>query len=213
MTFKAIIFDCDGVLMDSEVVCCKLSAQYLMELGISISVDEYMDRYMGKNLGHALVDCGFNGNGFREIERTHLFSRAFAKQLKAIPGVDKVLSNLSIPYAIASGSSLERLHKTLEITKLDRFFSKDKVFSVEQVARPKPAPDVFLLAAEKLGILPSECLVIEDGTFGAKGALEAGMHVYGFSGASHMTEKRIKKLKDVGVKHIFGSMAELSLAL
>lgn len=213
--FKAIIFDCDGVLMDSEALACQVSAQILTERGYAISTEQYIDRFMGlgfKNVLKIIKDETGIEITVTQEEKDGVRGPIFEEHLKATPGTLEAISQLSLPFCIASGSSQERLMHTLGIVGLDEYF-KDRVFSAEQVSRPKPAPDVFLFAAQKLGIAPHDCLVIEDGHLGAQGAKEAGMKVYGFTGASHMNEERIQMLSNAGAEVLFSDMRELLLLI
>jgi len=211
--FKAVIFDCDGVLMDSEYLACSVSARILTENGYPISTDEYIDRFMGKGFSETikLVSLETNNPKFAEIqksERNAIRKVIYNNELKATPYTVDIVKNLTLPNCIASGSSMERLNETLKIVGLYDYF-EGRIFSSELVENGKPAPDVFLYAAKQIGIEPKDCLVIEDGVNGAIGAVTAGMTVYGYTGASHMNEERIKRLAESGVSRIFNDMREL----
>lgn len=194
---KAIIFDMDGCLVDSEplsleAVAAEMRASGLLEatadhvreqyLGISIAT---IRREVEERLGLASLE------GFGERVEDRLFE-AYKAGLRRIDGVLDLLSVLDragIAVAIATGSSVRRLEKTLEMSGLaPRFF--DRGFSADQVRHGKPAPDLFLLAAQKLGVHPTECAVLEDSPHGIQGAVAAGMRAIGFVGGSHLKGRK-----------------------
>jgi len=223
MTYKfdAIIWDCDGVLIDSEVISCSVSVDFLKNYGIEIELSDYMDKFLGCRFKDTLriLEGKFGINLTKIVTQTDIDRRnqckldLFETELKAIPNVDKVLEILEVPTAVASGSYSKRLQKSLTLTNLIQFFEDDKICSSDFVKHGKPAPDVFLYAAKKLGIKPERCLVIEDSHNGIIGAKKAGMTAFGFTGASHMTQKRIAKLKEVEADFIFNDMLDLQKLL
>lgn len=199
--YKAIIWDCDGVLMDSPILGCKAAADMLTEHGYPITLDKYLRVFMGKGIETVLeaVDQE-TGLGLKEtFPRAELIERQkelFSRELKAIAGVQGVLSFLNsanIPMAVASDSDSFRLRHTLEVVGLaDRF--GPHLYSGDMVANRKPAPDLFLLAAEKLGVDPKDCLVIEDSPSGIFAARAAGMSVFAFVGGSHVFKEQKEKV-------------------
>jgi HAD superfamily hydrolase (TIGR01509 family) len=210
--YAAVIWDCDGVLIDSEALACAASAEMLCSLGMQVTLDDYLHRFMGKSHAQMIAELGYEGE-FPEAElaarQSALFKRELKeRELKAISGIRRVLESVQLPMAVASGSSPARLKETLELTGLLGYF-KGHLYSAEMVARGKPAPDVFLLAAEKLGVSPRDCLVIEDGRHGVTGAKAAGMAVYAFTGGSHMTPALKQALIDAGPDAIFCDMNAL----
>jgi HAD superfamily hydrolase (TIGR01509 family) len=208
--FKAIIFDCDGVLMDSEILFCARSAADFTKAGYPISTEEYIERNMGrsrKDFSTELAQRGIHVDVPEDV-KTILADPAFRSALKATPYAREVVSSLTLPYAIASGSSAERLADTLEIVGLYDLFA-GRIFSAESVAHPKPAPDIFLYAAQQLGVAPKDCLVVEDGVNGTLGALAAGMVVWGYTAASHMIPPLVERLRRAGVERLFGDLREL----
>lgn len=213
MKYKAIIWDCDGVLIDSEVLSCKPAVEALAQRGHGIPLETYFQQYIGKSCPQA----------FGEIEREtgiKLTDDAlhntikqrqkdlFNQSLKATPGIDAALAAIRLPMAVASGSELERLRHTLGLTKLDGYF-KGHIYSAEMVKKGKPAPDIFLYAADKLGVAAQDCLVIEDGIHGIHGAKAAGMDVYAYVGGSHIFPALRQKLVDLGVQAVMNHMDEL----
>ena len=135
-------------------------------------------------------------------------ARAFETELRAIAGIPDLLTHISIPVALASGSDLARLDQCLRLTNLAGFF-EDRVFSAEQVARGKPAPDVFLLAASSCGWRPGKCLVIEDSPSGIHAAKAAGMQSVGFLGGAHRSAADGDILRDAGAGYVAGNSTEL----
>ena len=186
--FELVIFDCDGVLVDSEPIANRVLADRLALAGLGISPDEVMRRFVGRTkegcielatelLGRELPDR------FVEEWDSALFD-ALASEVKAIEGVAEVIRQLGIPYCAASNSTPERLRLSLTVSGLLPFF-EGRMFSAEEVARPKPAPDLFLHAAKTMGANPARCAVIEDTSTGARAGVAAGMTVFGYAGDAH----------------------------
>ncbi len=215
LPFKAVLWDCDGVLMDSEYLACGHSARSLTDAGFPISTNEFVRRFCGQGKKHIYdtinAEAGFDvwaniDMTKRDVERKQLFT----EQLKAIAGIEDVLANLNIPMAIASGSDYDRLHFTLDLIHMRQTFG-DHIYSSVDVARGKPAPDIFLYAADKLGVAPADCLVVEDSLNGVKAGKAAGMTVFGFTGATHVEDKaaHAKELTSLGADWVFGDMRDL----
>jgi HAD superfamily hydrolase (TIGR01509 family) len=183
-----VIFDCDGVLVDSEPLAAQVNMELLHQLGWPISVKEVEERFIGCSYAHFLTEVEAHlgqpvppdwGPRFRER-----FEELAEKELVAIDGVGAVVEALAgagVPICVASNSRRERVTWSLERTGLLGHF-EGRVFSAREVARPKPAPDVFLLAAATLGVEPSAAVVVEDSRFGVEAARRAGMAVYGYAG-------------------------------
>lgn len=206
-SFSAVLWDCDGVLIDSEVLACSACVNILNAHGIAISLDEYIEKFMGKNLAQILEETSFNG--IFPTERLKERQRAlFEKDLRGMSGILQVLNSITRPMAVASGSAMARLEHTLSLTGLLSYF-QGHVYSSESVEKGKPAPDVFLLAAEKLGVAPRDCIVIEDSPHGIAAAKAAGMTVYAFTGGSHMTPAIHEKILLAEPHAIFNDMRDL----
>jgi HAD superfamily hydrolase (TIGR01509 family) len=205
-----VIFDCDGVLIDSELLCCQAEAACFAELGIDVPVATILTRYVGISL-LAMV---------AELQREHalpadiadrLRSRtaaAMATELRAIDGIADVLADLPMPVCVASGSEPERLAYSLGLVGLAERFAPH-VFSATQVARGKPAPDLFLFAAAQMGVAPTECTVIEDSVHGVHAATAAGMRALGFTGGSHCGPGHADRLRAAGAAAVFPDMRRL----
>jgi HAD superfamily hydrolase (TIGR01509 family) len=206
-----LIFDCDGVLVDSESLACQVDADVLGELGLPYTADEIARQFVGKSMKDMIArieaDHGraLPGDFAERINRT-LFAR-FETDLKPIAGVRKAILSLPHPRCVASSSVPQRIALSLRVTGLADLF--DNIFSATQVARGKPAPDLFLLAAERMGARPDECLVIEDSPAGVQAAIAAGMRVIGFVGGSHCGPDHADKLRQAGALVVLERMTEL----
>lgn len=198
-SYKAILWDCDGVLIDSEHLACGTSAAFCTEKGYPISTESFIDRFMGMNrfqiyeaiekeTGRNLVD----GENIAE-EMFARLTAVFTQSLKACAGVEDILARADVPMAVASGSSMARLEMSLGLTGLDKYFN-GHIYSSEQLARGKPAPDIFLHAAKQLDVAPEDCLVIEDGHHGISAAHAAGMDVIAYLGGTHMSQGLVDKV-------------------
>lgn len=209
MRYELVIFDNDGVLVDSEPIANTILAGYLTELGHPTSYEESLRDYMGSAVHrvHDLVEERGEEKlpaDFDDTLHARIFA-AFERELVPVPGVEEVLGELvadGIPYCVASSSSHERIRVSHRKTGLDQWFEEEWIFSAEDVGRGKPAPDLFLLAAERMGVAPERCVVIEDSPLGVEAARAAGMDVYGFT--SMMPADRL-----AGVTGLFSDMGQL----
>ncbi|TRV73900.1 HAD family hydrolase [Streptomyces sp. 130] len=209
MRYELVIFDNDGVLVDSEPISNTILAGYLTELGHPTSYEESLRDYMGSAVHrvHDLVQER-TGTELPEDFDVTLHSRVFAafeEELEPVPGIDDLLGKLvaeGVPYCVASSSSHQRIRVSHRKTGLDQWFEEEWIFSAEDVGRGKPAPDLFLLAAERMGVAPERCVVIEDSPLGVEAARAAGMDVYGFT--SMMPADRL-----TGVTGYFSDMSQL----
>ncbi|MER6712142.1 HAD family hydrolase [Streptomyces sp. NPDC006129] len=210
MRYDLVIFDNDGVLVDSEPISNRLLAAYLTELGHPTSYEDSLRDYMGSAM-HRIHDLVAERTGqrlpadFDDVFHARVFA-AFERDLKAVPGVDEVLQKLaadSVPYCVASSGSHERIRVGHRTTGLDRWFDEGRIFSSEDVGRGKPAPDLFLYAAERMGVAPERCVVIEDSPLGVQAAVAAGMDVYGFTAMT--PAERL-----TGAGRLFSDMRELT---
>ncbi|MFG2271555.1 HAD family hydrolase [Streptomyces chartreusis] len=188
MRYDLVIFDNDGVLVDSEPISNRLLATYLTELGHPTSYEDSIRDYMGSAM-HRIHDLVLERTGerlpedFDDVFHARVFA-AFERELKAVPGAVDVLEKLGadgVPYCVASSGSHERIRVGHRTTGLDRYFDEGRVFSSQDVGRGKPAPDLFLHAAERMEVAPTRCLVVEDSPLGVQAAVAAGMDVYGFT--------------------------------
>lgn len=208
-----IIFDCDGVLIDSEAITSRVELQELRSRGCHLSVEEYQEHALGRTEEEVIWNDIAREWGvllpddFAERLRKEVH-QALAKELKPIDGAPEVLAVLPYQKCIASGASPGRLAFTLSITGLSGMF-EGKCFSGSMVSRGKPAPDVFLYAARAMGYAPSQCLVVEDSCNGVKAAVRAGMTVFGFTGASHCLPGLDRELLGLGCRETFSDLRQL----
>jgi HAD superfamily hydrolase (TIGR01509 family) len=213
MRYDLVIFDNDGVLVDSEPLSNTILAGYLTELGHPTSYEESLRDYMGAAV-HRVHDLVRERTGqalpadFDETLHARVFA-AFERELAAVDGVTDVLEKLTadgVPYCVASSGSHERIRVGHRTTGLDRWFPDGIVFSAQDVGLGKPAPDLFLHAAARMGVAPERCVVVEDSRLGVQAALAAGMDVYGFTAMTPADRL-------AGAKGYFGAMAELPALL
>ncbi|MEL6640286.1 MAG: HAD family phosphatase [Pseudomonadota bacterium] len=186
-----VIFDFDGVVVDSEAISLSTLRSALLECGVAMSADQVRDTFLGKSKTSifAFLEAQHSRaqfNEFSEIWETMLFAQ-FRSNLQAIPEIRNFLNALEdreIQFCIASSGSSARIDVALEAVALKNRFQH--IFSADHVARGKPAPDLFLRAAEHFGVQPKHCLVIEDSHFGVQAAKAARMRCLGFVGGSHL---------------------------
>ncbi|WP_314171325.1 HAD family hydrolase [Streptomyces winkii] len=187
-SYDLVVFDNDGVLVDSEPISNRVLADYLTELGHPTTYEESIRDYMGAAV-HRIHDLVLERSGrrlpddFDETFHGRVFA-AFRSELRAVEGVHEVLSKLDadgMPYCVASSGSHERIRVALRKTALYGHFGEESIFSADDVRQGKPEPDLFLLAAEKAGVPAERCVVVEDSPLGVRAALAAGMDVYGFA--------------------------------
>ncbi len=185
-----VIFDCDGVLIDSELISARMLVDELAARGVSIDLPYVKTNFLGRSYPVVLAqirdEFGIDlPPGFEAGYRSRLLD-VFERELKIVPGVREVLRRLGRPFCLATSSSATRLRKSLEIVGLVEDFG-DRVTTAGEVDRGKPAPDLFLLAASKMGTDAERCLVIEDSVNGVMAGLAAGMEVWRFTGGSHLS--------------------------
>jgi HAD superfamily hydrolase (TIGR01509 family) len=215
MQFDLVIFDCDGVLIDSEMLSVQADIECLAEHGIELSAEEILDRYTGISLAGMLTDLEARfGRPLPDFARQHRgrLERLFEDGLQPIPGVSEVLDSLACPSCVASSSTPERLWHALSLVGLyDRFHPC--VFSAAEVTHGKPAPDLFLYAAARMGVAPVRCIVIEDSLPGIAAAVAAGMTAIGFIAGAHCRPGHDSRLLAQGAAIVIDGMAELLPAL
>jgi HAD superfamily hydrolase (TIGR01509 family) len=209
-----IIFDCDGVLVDSEVLSCRCLSDVLAGYGIKLDVTEAMELFLGRNTAAVLEHYHAQGRTLPDNFVTDLRTRvcqAFGASLQPIPGIASLLQNLRTPYCLASSSDLDRVSFSLALAGLAPCFG-DRLYTSQMVARGKPAPDLFLYAAAKMKAAPARTLVIEDSVSGVAAAKAAGMRVWGFVGGSHYESRDGRAmLLGAGADLVFGRMADFGM--
>jgi HAD superfamily hydrolase (TIGR01509 family) len=207
-----VIFDCDGVLVDSELIGCRVEAEELARAGIAITAEAILERFTGATAAETFQTLAAeHGRALPDsfVERVKAEIRAaFSRELQAIAGVAAALERIALPVCVASSSDPLRIEHSLRtVGLLERF--APHVFSAAEVARGKPAPDLFLHAARRMGAVPGECVVIEDSDRGVEAGVAAGMRVLGFAGGSHCRQGHGARLKALGAEPVFAEMSLL----
>jgi HAD superfamily hydrolase (TIGR01509 family) len=208
---ELIIFDCDGVLVDSEVLSCRCLSQTLARYGIDVAVDDALDLFLGRSVTAVFEHYQALGQSIPEQFSTELRAgvrAAFLAALGPMQGVKSVLDGLLIPHCVASSSDLDRVSYSLSLTGLTAHFDQ-RLFTSQMVQRGKPAPDLFLYAAGKMQADPRRTLVVEDSASGVKAGKAAGMTVWGFVGGSHYQSRDGEAiLREAGADRVFARMAD-----
>lgn len=209
---KLVIFDCDGVLIDSEVISANMLIAELRGYGVTIGLDFVSKHFLGRSYPTVLKEIRETfgvvlPDQFEADYRTRLLS-AFAHDLVVMPGVAGAIDRLAVPYCLATSSSPVRVAQSLTLTGMTARF-QGRVFTASQVARGKPAPDLFLLAATTMGVDPAECLVIEDSLIGVRAGLAAGMEVWRFTGGSHLRGMDLTAPPDATPHLMFDDFAQM----
>lgn len=189
--YKCIIFDCDGVLIDSESIAIGVLVDMANELGANMDFKESLINLKGKalNLCMDIISKRIKSPlpvHFEQDYRINTFE-AFRKDIKPIKGIKKVVENLEIPFCVASSGPENKIRLNLEVTGLLPYF-EDKIFSCYAIQKWKPEPDIFLWAAKTMGFTPNECLVVEDSVSGVKAALAGGFDVFGYTEHDYKNE-------------------------
>ena len=216
MTTGLIIFDCDGVLIDSEIVVCRLVSEEFTRLGHPIPVDEVIRRFAGRpepemiaeierEWGRPVPPEYFEGMKAKVAD-------AYRTELRPVPGVAEALARLRVPFCVASSSAPGKLRLGLETAGLLGAFAGNLV-SATYVSRGKPAPDVFLYAAGWMRTPIADCLVVEDSIPGVTAARAAGLRVVGFAGGSHCPGGHADRLIEAGAERVLGRFDELESIL
>jgi HAD superfamily hydrolase (TIGR01509 family) len=212
--FDLIIFDCDGVLVDSEIIAAQVESRLLTEAGYPISVEEMGERFSGLTWKDILLavekeaDIPLSASLLDKSEK--LLDARLQRDVKIIDGVRFALARLTTQRCICSNSSSQRLDMMLTKVGLKPYFAPH-IYSAKDLGpdRVKPKPDIFLHGAQQFGVDPSRCLVIEDSTHGIHGAKAAGMRVVGFTGASHSYPSHADRLTDAGAETVISRMQDL----
>jgi HAD superfamily hydrolase (TIGR01509 family) len=216
-TPRAVLFDCDGVLVDSEVIAIEVEVAALAEAGVPMTAAELADRYVGvsaasqaeslhREFGLALDDAWWQALHERSLA-------ALADRVEAVPGMRELVEGLGVPHCLASSSDHGRIEVCLRQAGLLDLFDASIRFSATDVSRGKPAPDLFLHAASRLGVDPDACVVIEDSPHGVRAAVAAGMAVIGFTGGAHADASWAHRLHDAGAVTVVDGATALGALL
>lgn len=214
--FDLIVFDCDGVLVDSEILARRAMQSVFRQAGIEVTAD-MVDNVVGMKLADILqgieartgkpLAADYHPRFWKETKTL------FTEELRPTPGVVAFLEGSTVRRCVASSSDHERIRHSLAVTKLDRFFEPNAIFSSHDVGKGKPAPDLVLHAAARMGADPARCLVIEDSRFGILGAKAAGMAAYGFLGGAHLLSNTGAALGAAGADFVARSWDEIAARL
>jgi HAD superfamily hydrolase (TIGR01509 family) len=188
--FDLVIFDCDGVLVDSERLAIRTEAEVLFHLGWPLTESEIVERFVGRSASYmrGVIEDHLGRPVDWETEFEARYEEVFAQELLPVPGVAEVVRQITIPMCVASSGSHEKMAFTLGITGLLDIF-RDHLFSVDEVENGKPAPDIFLYAADKMGVSPERCAVVEDSVSGVTAGLASEMTVFAFAGGVTNAER------------------------
>jgi HAD superfamily hydrolase (TIGR01509 family) len=208
-----IIFDCDGTLVDSEIIAAEVFPSVWSSMGVKMTTDFFLRNFVGTGADAEIVKKTISSlppNAMAIADKK--FDEELALRLQPVRGIERVLHDLPCQACVASNSSLAYIQSALEKTALAGFFG-NKVFSSRDLGRPKPAPDIFLRAATELGFAPSECVVVEDSVSGIRGAQNAGMLVIGFMGGLHCNQVVRERVISAKADYYCSSSEELSFVL
>jgi HAD superfamily hydrolase (TIGR01509 family) len=212
VNFDLVIFDCDGVLVDSEVISCRVHADVLTRYGYPITAEQVRQRFLGRSAYDATIEVERElGRPLAEnydLERRTILLAALADAVEALPHLPETLDAINARICVASSAAHEKIFTTLSRVGLYTRFAPN-IFSGTQVRFGKPAPDLFLFAAARMQASPERCLVIEDSVPGVTGALAAGMSVLGFYGGSHCGPGHAEALHAAGAHRTFEDMRQL----
>ena len=210
--FDLVIFDCDGVLVDSELISCRAHSEMLTRHGYQITSDEVLARFLGVSDREARLiieaELGRDLPGDFEVQVMQATLQFYAGNLQAISYVGEAIGTIGLPTCVASSGTPEKIQHGLTCAGLYDLLAPN-IFSAAQVERGKPAPDLFLFAAEQMQVAPQRCLVIEDSLPGIAGARAAGMTVLGFHGGSHCRPGHGDALSAAGAAIAFDDMRQL----
>ncbi|PLZ01685.1 HAD family hydrolase [Burkholderia sp. WAC0059] len=207
-----LICDCDGVLVDSEIIADRVMLDTLTETFPGIDFKPLVKEAFGQQTSRFLVHLAerfglaMPADFLQTVE--HRTERELARSLSPIDGVRDALQRIALPAAVVSNSRMARVSASVKLAGLDEIFGP-RVFSAEQVERPKPYPDVYLFAARQLGVEPERCLVVEDSISGLTAARAAGMKTVAFVGASHVPAGYADVLREMGITRIIDRMDKL----
>ncbi|HKZ15433.1 MAG TPA: HAD family hydrolase [Solirubrobacterales bacterium] len=206
---ELLIFDCDGVLVDSDRISLRIQAERLTALGLPMTYEDCVREFLGLGMPATLrlieerlgkpLPPGWAEELDEEVEA------AFRRELKPVPGIVEALDRITLQTCVASSGSHEKMTLTLGLTGLYERFA-GRIFSADEVARGKPDPDLFFFAAERMGVVPERCIVVEDSPFGVAAARAAGMSALGY--AADAEPRAVGALFDAGAI-VFTSMADL----
>jgi HAD superfamily hydrolase (TIGR01509 family) len=197
---KHIIFDCDGVILDTEIVAAEVMSAWLNKLGVEIGTEQFIRQYTGRTFSsiiQELQEKELLGSNFSSSKEVELIELNVKNNIRLIDGIQEALQQIETPKSIVSNSSLEYVKSATTRLGIDHHF-EDRFFSSEQVEQPKPSPMVYELAVREIGVSKRDILVIEDSISGVLAAVSAGLEVIGFLGGSHILDGHGELLLNAG---------------
>lgn len=206
--YQLVIFDCDGVLVDSESISCGVIAEMSTALGFPMTTEESIRQFAGTGMSivqdfiHTNIGMALPADFERQYRA--ITKARFQSELEPLKGIRRVLEALEVPRCVGSNGPRDKIISNLSITGLDVFFEPAHIFSAYDIQKWKPAPDLYLHAARHLGIAPKDCIVLEDSTAGVQAAKTAGMDVVAYAGEHHA-----EALRKAGAMWVVGEMEEL----
>ena len=210
-----IIFDCDGVLIDTEIVAAEVMVDWLQSEKVEITVHEFISTFTGKTFSDIILLLKEANRLNQHLEAqaaVHALDTAIRKKVRPITGVSEMLASISIPKSVVSNSAADYVAEALHKLTISHHFG-GRVFSAEMVEKAKPSPMVYQLAVDSLKIAKSSIITVEDSYTGAMASIAAGLPTIGFLGGSHILAGHGEKLKQLGVFDIAHSHAELAFKL
>jgi len=212
VTIRHIIFDCDGVLIDSEQISMAIDQRLLAENGVVISEAEMHQRFVGKTFQGMIdeleAETGRKLANDLEARKDDLMLEVYRRELKPIAGVPAALDRIALPKSIGTNGPRHRAMEALKIVGIDQHFGT-RMTTFEDVVHGKPAPDIYLMAAKRAGLTPGECVVVEDSLTGVAAAVAAGCVTLGFTGSQVHRSEHGFKLVDLGAVAVFADMQAL----
>ena len=216
MAIRHIIFDCDGVLVDSESLAAEIQSEMFAQLGVQVTAETIRTRFVGHTARELWLrlaaETGLSLPPDFLEHRKRVLMAEFSKRLRAVEGVPETLPKFTQVLSVASNSEGDMLVHKLKSAGICNYFA-GRILSIDSVAKPKPAPDLYLAALSKAGIPREESVVIEDTPIGIASALAAGIAVIGFTGASHNSSETPKELKAAGASMVLADFRRLPAAL
>ena len=197
---RHILFDCDGVLVDTEYTAAVKMCEALNAAGITIDLDHYLRVHSGTTFSGILEH--YFGDTMVQEDKNELMKvveAQVAEAVKPVPGIPEILTKLDISKSVVSNSSIATVRHALAVSEISHHFS-NRIFSSEQVPKAKPSPDLYFFTLKSLGLIPEETLVVEDSRTGVQAAVGAGLKVIGFTGASHILPGHAEKIMALGAE-------------
>ncbi len=208
---KQIIFDCDGVIVDSEIEAAKALVKEFAGLGIEITLDYHFKHHSGRTFKTIFEELRLQKKIPSHVDISASISKIESDSyanIKPIANIQPVLHSISYPKAVVSNGRIQQIQHALKVAKVSSFFNGN-LFSSTMVKNPKPSPEIYLFAAKQMQVNPNECLVIEDSITGVSAAVAAGMTVISFIGASHILDGHREKVIAAGALTTFDNMEQL----